>query len=66
MQVCKIEISESMYFSAGMIVIRYDILILFQDADVLRFCCEFTRPTLTDRAKGKVAYGKNIYCDMLS
>lgn len=31
--------------------------IFWMDADVLRFCCEFTRPTLTDRAKGKVAYG---------
>jgi hypothetical protein len=42
-------------------MIRFVIECYYQDADILRFCCDFTRPTLTERAKGKVAYGKISY-----
>ena len=45
--------------------------VVWMDADILRICVEFTRPSLSDRAKGKVPYGlyirdiaevRNVFC----
>ena len=32
-------------------------LLIKQDADILRICVDFSRPTLTDKAKGRVPSG---------